>query len=71
MEKIGQFIDKGETVLVNILSVLSVVVLDIYSEMPTSLIWIIGLSIAFFNIARGISALRKKRFDKLSDQKSK
>ncbi len=41
MERVGAFIEKGETVLVNAVSVVSgiiIVVLDIYSEMPDALL---------------------------------
>lgn len=56
-------ISKIEYITLNIAS-LGWIAIDVYEYLPTAVTIVVGLSIAFLNIARGVKALREKKAKK-------
>ncbi len=53
-----------EVITLNVVSIIYLIIGNIYELLPEWLLWLVGLSIVFLNIAKGIKALRNRKNNK-------
>ena len=50
-----------EWITLNLVSIVYIAIANMYESFPEWLLWLVGLSIVFLNIARGIKALKSRQ----------